>query len=127
MRCVAARLQECQLKKTLATFLMGLFAAIPAVASPRENGGPLAVDADSHVVVMEYEAWFGPHAVTFQNSAAKPLLQSADMQPVGGGYDSADPAVIKRRPHSKRKSSISALSSGSILIGPCSIRANPSW
>ncbi len=45
---------------------------------------------------MEYEAWFGPNAVTFQSSAAMPLLQSADMQAVGGGYDSADPAIIKR-------------------------------
>jgi hypothetical protein len=45
---------------------------------------------------MEYEAWFGPHAVTFQGFSATPLLQSADMQAVGGGYDSADPAVVKR-------------------------------
>ena len=57
--------------------------------------GPLVVDQNSHVVVMEYEAWFGPNAVTFQGAAAKPLLQSADMQAVGGGYDSADPAVVK--------------------------------
>jgi hypothetical protein len=35
--------------------------------------------------------------VTFQTSAAKPLLQSADMQSVGGGYDSANPAVIRRQ------------------------------
>jgi hypothetical protein len=54
------------------------------------------VNAHSHVVVMEYEAWFGPNAVTFQGTAAKPLLQSADMQAVGGGYDSADPAVIQQ-------------------------------
>ena len=45
---------------------------------------------------MEYEAWFGPKAATFQGFPAMPLLQSADMQPVGGGYDSADPAVIKQ-------------------------------
>lgn len=45
---------------------------------------------------MEYEAWFGPNAVTFQGAAAMPLLQSADMQPVGGGYDSADPHVIRQ-------------------------------
>jgi len=45
---------------------------------------------------MEYEAWFGPHAANFQGSAAMPLLQSADMQPVGGGYDSADPAIIQQ-------------------------------
>ena len=58
--------------------------------------GPLVVDGNSRVVVMEYEAWFGPHAVTFQGFSALPLLQSADMQAVGGGYDSADPAVIKQ-------------------------------
>ena len=45
---------------------------------------------------MQYEAWFGPKAVTFQGTAAKPVLQSVDMQAVGGGYDSADPAVIQR-------------------------------
>jgi len=45
---------------------------------------------------MEYEAWFGPKAVTFQGFSAMPLLQSPDMQAVGGGYDSADPAIIKQ-------------------------------
>jgi hypothetical protein len=58
--------------------------------------GPLVVDGNSHVVVMEYEAWFGPQAVTFQGFSALPLLQSADMQAVGGGYDSADSAVIQQ-------------------------------
>jgi len=43
-----------------------------------------------HVVVMEYENWFGPEAVTFQTAAATPLLQSTDMQPVGSGYDRAE-------------------------------------
>ena len=46
---------------------------------------------------MEYEAWFGPEAVTFQGTAAKPFLQSKDMKEVGGGYDSADPAVIRQQ------------------------------
>lgn len=74
---------------TLAVLLAGsLAAALPV--------GPLVVDQNSRVVVMEYEAWFGPKAVTFQGFSAMPLLQSADMQPVGGGYDSADPAVIKQ-------------------------------
>ena len=61
-----------------------------------EAWSPLFVNEDSHVVVMEYEAWFGPNAVTFQTSVAKPVLQSADMQAIGGGYDSADPEVIKQ-------------------------------
>lgn len=45
---------------------------------------------------MLYEAWFGPNAVTFQGVSSMPVLQSADMQALGGGYDSADPAVIKQ-------------------------------
>ncbi len=74
---------------TLAVFLASsLAAALPI--------GPLVVDGSSRVIVMEYEAWFGPHAVTFQGFSAIPLLQSADMQALGGGYDSADPAVIKQ-------------------------------
>jgi len=65
-------------------------------ASPwRGTGGPLVVNETSHVVVIEYEAWFGPNAVTLQGTSAKPLLLSQDMQAAGGGYDSADPAVIK--------------------------------
>lgn len=55
---------------------------------------PLVVTPASHVVVLEYEAWFGPRAVTFQHAEAVPWLRSKDMQPVGGGYDSADPHVI---------------------------------
>jgi hypothetical protein len=76
----------------------GLFAAaaVAAGAAGAPERGPLNVGRDSHVVVMEYESWFGPEAVTFQSAAASPLLQSADMQAVGGGYDSADPAVIKQ-------------------------------
>src|SRR5580704_8101350 len=66
----------------------------PAV--PRSLPGPLVVDQTSHVVVMEYEAWFGPNAVTFAGAAARPLLHSADMRSVGGGYDRADPAIIKQ-------------------------------
>ena len=63
---------------------------------PAAASGPLIVNDKSHVVVMEYEAWFGPKAVTFQGFSALPVLQSADMQAVGGGYDSADPAIIKQ-------------------------------
>jgi hypothetical protein len=76
--------------------LSGLLASSLAAASSAAPDGPLVVGSSSHVVVMEYEAWFGPRAVTFQGSSAMPLLQSADMQPVGGGYDSADPAIIKQ-------------------------------
>ena len=68
----------------------------PVAASSSAPSGPLIVDANSHIVVMEYEAWFGPKAVTFQTSAAMPLLQSRDMRGVGGGYDSAELAVIQQ-------------------------------
>jgi hypothetical protein len=76
---------------TLAVLLASSIAA--ASTTP---AGPLIVNNKSHIVVMEYEAWFGPNAATFQGTAAKPLLQSKDMQSVGGGYDSADPNVIQQ-------------------------------
>jgi hypothetical protein len=79
--------------RSLALALAFFFAATLAFAA---SPGPLVVDGNSRVVVMEYEAWFGPNAVTFQGSSAMPLLQSADMQAVGGGYDSTDPAVIEQ-------------------------------
>jgi hypothetical protein len=89
------------LRKLPATNLISLTLAILlasslAAATSSTPTGPLIVDSNSHIVVMEYEAWFGPRAVTFQGTAAKPLLQSADMQAGGGGYDSADPAVIRQ-------------------------------
>jgi hypothetical protein len=82
---------------SVAVLVFPLSTAAQAWPSPEQSSAhPLTVRDDSHVVVMEYEAWFGPNAVTFQTSVAQPLLQSADMQSVGGGYDSADPKVIKR-------------------------------
>jgi hypothetical protein len=80
-----------------ASALLLLHVVPGAAAAPSGRGvGALVVGKNSHIVVMEYEAWFGPKAATFQGSAAMPLLQSKDMKPVGGGYDSADPAVIKQ-------------------------------
>jgi hypothetical protein len=79
--------------KSVSVTLVVLLASTLANAA---SNGPLVVGSNSHVVVMEYEAWFGPKAVIFQGSSAMPLLQSADMQAVGGGYDSADPAVIQQ-------------------------------
>lgn len=80
----------------LAAAIGVLLAPVLAAAPTSTADDSLIVDGTSHVVVMEYEAWFGPNAVNFQGAAAKPLLQSANMLPVGGGYDSADPAVIKQ-------------------------------
>jgi hypothetical protein len=70
--------------------------SVLSASSSAVPDAPLVVDQNSHIIVMEYEAWFGPNAVTFQGTAALPLLQSADLQRVGGGYDSADPAVIQQ-------------------------------
>jgi hypothetical protein len=63
---------------------------------PTDAEHPLIVGQHSRVAVMEYEAWFGPNGVTFQSSTARPWLQSADMAALGGGYDSADPTVIRQ-------------------------------
>ena len=79
-----------------AALAVAVLAPMAWAAPSPSPASPLVVDETSHVVVMEYEAWFGPKAVTFQGTAAQPLLQSTDMQKVGGGYDSADPAVIQQ-------------------------------
>jgi len=79
----------------VATFILVLLAAVISPAQDRSPSQPYVVGPHSHLVVMEYEAWFGPKAVTFQGTAAKPFLQSPDMQPVGGGYDSHDPNIIR--------------------------------
>src|SRR5580700_5276939 len=80
---------------TVSSCILSLAGLATSQVAPILPTGPLIVDRNSHLVVMEYENWFGPNAVTFQGTAAMPLLQSADMQAVGGGYDSADPNVIQ--------------------------------
>jgi hypothetical protein len=95
------RFSDCNCLSRFAIFV--LIVALPILAlssmcvsqTSALSTGPLIVDRNSQVVVMEYENWFGPNAVTFQGTAAMPYLQSADMQAVGGGYDSADPHVIE--------------------------------
>jgi hypothetical protein len=57
-------------------------------------GAPLNVTDASHIVVMEYEAWFGRHTGVAPQSNVTTCLQSSDMRQLGGGYDSTDPAVI---------------------------------
>jgi hypothetical protein len=89
------------LRMPVRAFVIAIVAALAIGATcARSSAGvadiPLVVDGRSHVVILEYEAWFGPNAVTFQNAEAMPLLQSQDMRQVGGGYDSADPQVIKQ-------------------------------
>jgi len=74
--------------------------APPQGSAPSAGGvptAPLIVDDSSNVVVMEYEAWFGPKAERFQPQVTT-CLQSRDMQTgnILGGYDSADPAIISQ-------------------------------
>ena len=83
--------------RAMATIFAVAMAGSLAAAQPANlASGPLIVNEKSRIAVMEYEAWFGPEAANFQGSSAMPLLQSADMQSVGGGYDSADPAIIQQ-------------------------------
>jgi hypothetical protein len=87
---------------------------------------PLVVNENSHVVVMEYEAWFGPNAITFQGqSTATPLLQSEDMKAVGGGYDSADPKVIKQ--HVQWMEEVGADAATAELTNVVSCMFNSEW
>jgi hypothetical protein len=86
--------RSCRLYRT-AFYAFVLVLSLGALAPAQSADQPFVVNQNSRVAVMEYEAWFGPNAVTFQGTAAMPKLQSKDMQSVGGGYDSADPNVIK--------------------------------
>jgi hypothetical protein len=95
-KCILLSLSRPAYLRNASLAIAVLLAGSLAAASSPAPAGPLVVDSSSQIVVMEYEAWFGPHAVTFQGSSAMPLLQSADMQAVGGGYDSADPAIIQQ-------------------------------
>ncbi|MGA7908223.1 MAG: hypothetical protein WCA16_12515 [Candidatus Sulfotelmatobacter sp.] len=65
----------CSCKCTLAIVFYSVIAIWPAVARG-QGAGPLIVGSNSHVVAILYESWFGPNAVTFQGTAAMPLLQS---------------------------------------------------
>ncbi|HUO17529.1 MAG TPA: hypothetical protein VMX38_21280 [Verrucomicrobiae bacterium] len=80
---------------TASVLILAFACLLPACANQpaQRASAPLVVNQDSQVVVMEYENWFGPKARNFQTTPAMPMLQSPDMQVVGGGYDSADPAV----------------------------------
>ena len=69
----------CRYLVAVAIVVLWPFVPMTAVAAS-QSAGALVVGENSHVVVMEYEAWFGPKAVTFQGSSAMPLLQSADMK-----------------------------------------------
>jgi hypothetical protein len=74
--------------------IAALSIALAACSSTLSTPAAKQFPATNSLVVLEYEAWFGPHAVTFQEAEAMPILQSKDMQSVGGGYDSIDPHVI---------------------------------
>jgi hypothetical protein len=76
--------------------------------------GTVAVDGNSHVVAMEYEAFFGP---LFQpNTAYTPLLKSSD---VSVGYDSMDPAIIKQHVAWFSQLGVDAIIADLSNEGPC--------
>ena len=87
-------MQRAALLALLATMFASCSGASPIPTA--HEATPLVVGAGSHVIVLQYEAWFGPDAATFADAEAMPILQSADMRRVGGGYDSADPHVIAK-------------------------------
>lgn len=69
----------------------------PTDSAPSAGGVPtaaLTVDRASRIVLIEYEAWFGPKTGVYPQRAVTTCLQSSDMQSGGGGYDSTSPAVI---------------------------------
>ncbi len=75
--------------------------ALALVLSASGCFAQLNVTASSHVVVMQYEAWFGPNGVGFEGSPSQPLLSSQSMRSAGRpGYDSADPQVLAQ--HTRR-------------------------
>lgn len=79
-------------RATVAILSIALAACSSTLVTPAAKHYPPATSGS--VVVLEYEAWFGPLAATFQGAEAMPILQSKDMQAIGGGYDSTDPHVI---------------------------------
>jgi hypothetical protein len=71
----------------------------PKGSAPSAGGvatAPLTVGNASHIVVMEYEAWFGPNTGIAPQKNVTTCLQSKDMQPLGGGYDSRNADLIAR-------------------------------
>ncbi|HEX4420053.1 MAG TPA: hypothetical protein VH165_19195 [Kofleriaceae bacterium] len=75
--------------------------AAPAPAAPFTYPGtpatPLTVSSTSRIVVMEYEASYGPAAFHVDDAVVRPSLTSTSMSRLGlAGYDSADPGVLEQ-------------------------------
>jgi hypothetical protein len=78
--------------------------AVTGANAPSMGGvfdAPLTVKPGDHAVIMEYEAWFGPHAMSFYGSSeANPFLQTQDMEIWGCnelcGYNSENGRVIRQ-------------------------------
>ncbi len=69
----------------------------PPNSAPSGGGvpfAPLVVGSASRIVVIEYEAWFGPRTGVYPQPGLTTCLQSTDMQSGGGGYDSSTAPVI---------------------------------
>jgi hypothetical protein len=71
----------------------------PTGTAPSAGGvaaAPLIVTDVSHIVVLEYEAWFGPDTGMHPQASVTTCLQTQNMRALGGGYDSAAPGVISQ-------------------------------
>ena len=68
---VAAEVRQFHRLRFSLTILILALVLAPLSAAQESHliGDPLVVDQHSRVVVLEYEAWFGPNAVTFQGAA----------------------------------------------------------
>ena len=70
-------------------------AAVRAASTSALANGPIVVNGDMHLIVMEYEAFYGPGAVFPPAEIGSPTLTTPNMGAVGRlGYDSTDPGVI---------------------------------
>lgn len=82
------------------------------------SSGPLIVGPTSHVIVMEYEAWYNPlfnsNVQLFANY--QPLLTSKN---VSIGYDSTDPAIIDQHLKWFSDLGVDAITAEQSDGGPC--------
>ena len=87
-------------------------------ASCTQGPVPLVVGPSSHVVVMEYEAWFNPrmNPQIFATAAYQPTLTSTS---TSVGYDSTDPKVIDQHIRWLTDLGVDAIIAEQTNGGPC--------
>ena len=85
--------------------------------------GPLVISSTSHIVVMAYEAWWGP--TTGMNAWLAPTAGAAGYHPlltstnVTVGYDSQDPLIIDQHMQWMEELGIDAVTGEQTNGGPC--------